>query len=120
MMKGNVVLNNADEVVVGGIPIVFFKSEERLDEILAACERIGVFIANPHTVHLEEGGRHPNIADKRAFKADVDPAALLNPGKMKTYPVNPFRREPAVYVMEEAQLPIVELRDVDKRYGEAR
>jgi FAD/FMN-containing dehydrogenase len=47
-------------------------------------------------VLLEEGGRHPNIADKRAFKADVDPGALLNPGKMKTYPVNPFARESAV------------------------
>ncbi len=46
-------------------------------------------------MHLEEGGRHPNIADKRALKAEVDPCALLNPGKMKTYPVNPFAREPA-------------------------
>jgi len=96
MMRGNAVLNNAEAIVVGGIPIVFFKSEERLDEILRACERIGVYIANPHTVLLEEGGRHPNIADKRAFKADVDPGALLNPGKMKTYPVNPFARESAV------------------------
>ncbi len=85
-----------DEVLVGGIPIVFFKSEERLDEILRCCEEIGVYIANPHTYFLEEGGRHPNIAEKRAFKAEVDPAALLNPGKMKTYPVNPFAREPAV------------------------
>ena len=95
MMRGNAVANNADEIVVGGIPIVFFKSEERLGEILRCCEEIGVFIANPHTVHLEEGGRHPNIADKRAFKAQVDPASLLNPGKMKTYPVNTFAREPA-------------------------
>jgi hypothetical protein len=42
---------------------------------------------------LKEGGRHPNIADKRAFKAEVDPHALLNPGKMKTYPHNPFAGE---------------------------
>jgi FAD/FMN-containing dehydrogenase len=96
MMRGNAVLNNADEVVVGGIPLIFFKSEDRLNEIMRCCEEIGVYIANPHTVLLEDGGRHPNIADKRAFKADVDPAALLNPGKMKTYPVNPFAREPAV------------------------
>jgi FAD/FMN-containing dehydrogenase len=96
MMRGNAVINNSDEIVVGGIPLVFFKSEERLGEIIRFCEEIGVFVANPHTVHLEEGGRHPNIADKRAFKEDVDPAALLNPGKMKTYPVNPFAQEPAV------------------------
>jgi FAD/FMN-containing dehydrogenase len=96
MLRGNAVAHNADAVVAGGIPLVFFKSEERLDEIRRCCEEIGVFIANPHTVFLEEGGRHPNIADKRAFKAEVDPGALLNPGKMKTYPINPFAAEPAL------------------------
>ena len=77
--------------MVGGIPLVRFRSEERLNEILRACAELGVFIANPHTVYLEEGGRHPNLADKLALKAAVDPAGLLNPGKMKSYPVNPFR-----------------------------
>jgi FAD/FMN-containing dehydrogenase len=96
MMRGNAVARNPDAIVCGGIPLLFFKSEERLDEILRCCDEIGVFIANPHTYYLEEGGRHPNIADKRAFKAEVDPSALLNPGKMKTYPVNPFAQEPAV------------------------
>jgi FAD/FMN-containing dehydrogenase len=96
MMRGNAAAKNPDAIVTGGIPLVFFKSEERLNEILRCCDEIGVFIANPHTVYLEEGGRHPNIADKRAFKSEVDPRALLNPGKMKTYPINPFAREPAV------------------------
>jgi FAD/FMN-containing dehydrogenase len=77
-------------IIVGGIPLVYFKSEERLNEILRACAEIGVGIANPHTYRLEEGGRHPNIADKRAFKSVVDPQGLLNPGKMKSYPHNPF------------------------------
>ena len=95
MMRGDAAAMNPDPVVVGGIPLVFFKSEGRLDEILACCAEIGVYVANPHTFFLEEGGRHPNIADKRAFKAEVYPRALLNPGKMKTYPVNPFAREPA-------------------------
>ncbi len=96
MMRGNAVARNPDAIVCGGIPLIFFKSEERLNEILRCCDEIGVFIANPHTYFLEEGGRHPNIADKRAFKAEVDPSSLLNPGKMKTYPVNPFAHEPAV------------------------
>jgi hypothetical protein len=95
MMRGNAVANNPDEVVVGGIPLVFFRSEERLAELIAFCEEIGVFIANPHTFFLEDGGRHPNIADKRAFKSEVDPGSLLNPGKMRTYPVNPFAAEHA-------------------------
>jgi FAD/FMN-containing dehydrogenase len=80
----------AGNIVVGGIPLVRFKSEARLNEIIAACLELGVGIANPHTFYLEEGGRHPNIADKRAFKAETDPAGLLNPGKMKSYPHNPF------------------------------
>jgi FAD/FMN-containing dehydrogenase len=96
MMRGNAVANNPDAIVAGGIPLIFFKSEERLNEILKCCDEIGVFIANPHTYKLEEGGRHPNIADKRAFKAEVDPSALLNPGKMKTYPINPFATGGAV------------------------
>jgi FAD/FMN-containing dehydrogenase len=90
MMRGNAAALNSDAIVVGGIPLVRFKSEERLNEILRACDEIGVFIANPHTFALEEGGRHPNIADKRALKDDVDPHGLLNPGKMKTYSKNPF------------------------------
>lgn len=86
--------NPGGRVVVGGIPLVRFRSEERLNEIIQTCRDLGVFIANPHTFLLEEGGRHPNIEDKRAFKAEVDPLTLLNPGKMKTYP-NPFASAPA-------------------------
>jgi len=77
-------------ITVGGIPLLYFKSEERLNEILRACAEIGVGIANPHTYRLEEGGGHPNIAAKRALKTAVDPRGLLNPGKMKSYPYNPF------------------------------
>jgi hypothetical protein len=77
-------------VVVGAIPLVFFKTEARLNEIIAACREIGVGVANPHTFVLEEGGRHPNIAEKRALKDAVDPKGLLNPGKMKSYLRNPF------------------------------
>ena len=79
-----------ENVLVGGIPLVRYKSDERLQEILDYCEEIDVFIANPHTYFLEEGGLHPDIAEKRAFKDKMDPHSLLNPGKMKTYPKNPF------------------------------
>ena len=81
-------------IVIIGIPLVFFRSEERLQEIIRVCGEIGVGIANPHTYRLEEGGRHLNIADKRALKAEVDPAGLLNPGKMKSYPHNRFELAP--------------------------
>lgn len=83
-------MTQGDDVLVGGIPLVRYKSEERLNEIIDACTEIGVFTANPHTCILEEGGRHPNIGEKVALKHRVDPGGLLNPGKMKTFPLNPF------------------------------
>ncbi|TVP82333.1 MAG: FAD-binding oxidoreductase [Puniceicoccaceae bacterium] len=77
-------------LAVGGIPLVRFTTTERLNEMIDYCAEIGVFVANPHTYKLEEGGVHDDIVAKRALKARVDPKALLNPGKMKSYPVNPF------------------------------
>ena len=79
-----------DGVGVGGIPLVHFVSEERLQEIISYCAEIGVGVANPHTYFLEDGGSHPDIDTKRALKADLDPLGLLNPGKMRTYAHNPF------------------------------
>lgn len=77
---------------VGGIPLIRYTTKERLDEMMEFCASIGVGIANPHTYILEEGGEHADIADKRALKARVDPKAIMNPGKMSTYPINPFAK----------------------------
>lgn len=77
-------------VGIGSIPLIRFSTEERLQEVIEHFRSIGVFIANPHTYKLEEGGRHPNIDAKRALKLETDPKGLLNPGKMSTYPHNPF------------------------------
>jgi FAD/FMN-containing dehydrogenase len=68
------------------LPIVRYTTPERLDEIITLHERNGVMIANPHVVTLEDGTRHKRAdADQLAFKAQVDPHGLLNPGKMRTY-----------------------------------
>lgn len=83
-------MTSGDDIIVGGIPIIRYQSEERLNEIIEYCTRIGVFTANPHTCFLEEGGRHPDIESKRELKAEVDPHGILNPGKMKSYAHNPF------------------------------
>ena len=79
-----------ETVLLGGIPLIRFVSEERLNEIIAYCAEIGVGIANPHTYTLEGGGHHPDILEKSRLKTDFDPVGLLNPGKMSTHPVNPF------------------------------
>lgn len=50
-------MKNGDGVVVpGAIPIVRFTNEERLNDMIAYCRSIGVFVANPHVNYLEDGG----------------------------------------------------------------
>jgi hypothetical protein len=77
-------------VSVGGIPLIRYTTEERLNEIISYCESIGVTVANPHTYTMEGGGVHPDIEEKQALKDQVDPKGLMNPGKMASYPNNPL------------------------------
>ncbi|MGL4439630.1 MAG: FAD-binding oxidoreductase [Bosea sp. (in: a-proteobacteria)] len=68
------------------LPLVIYKTPERLNEIISLHEANGVFIANPHVYTLEDGSRHKRVdADQLGFKHDVDPHGLLNPGKMRTF-----------------------------------
>ena len=78
-------------VNVGGIPLVRYTTTERLNEIIAYCRSIGVGIGNPHTYKLEEAGAlNPDMSLKHILKAETDPQGLMNPGKMASFPVNPF------------------------------
>jgi FAD/FMN-containing dehydrogenase len=68
------------------LPLILYKDPERLNEIIRLHEANGVFIANPHVYTLEDGSRHKRAdVDQLAFKHDVDPYGLLNPGKMRTF-----------------------------------
>jgi len=43
-------------------------------------------IANPHYYTLEDGAGHKRVGESQPeMKANMDPHALLNPGKMRTY-----------------------------------
>jgi FAD/FMN-containing dehydrogenase len=76
----------AGHVTASALPIVRYKSAERLYEIIAAYEAAGVFVANPHVYTLEDGSRYRRAdADQLGFKAEADPYGLLNPGKMRSY-----------------------------------
>ncbi|MGZ0657164.1 FAD-binding oxidoreductase [Coraliomargarita sp. W4R72] len=77
-------------VSIGGIPLIRYTTEERLNEIIDYCESIGVGVANPHTYTMEGGSVHPDMSEKQALKDQVDPKGLLNPGKMASYPNNPL------------------------------
>ena len=50
--------NGAGQVIPGAIPVVYFTSEERLNEMIDFCREIGVFVANPHVNNVEGGGRY--------------------------------------------------------------
>ncbi len=70
------------------LQLVRFTTEERLNEIIQMHRERGVRINNPHTFIVEDGkagGALPPevVAMKRRF----DPHSLLNPGKLRDWPV---------------------------------
>ena len=73
------------KVAMGGLTLVKFTSEERLDEIIAIHEEMGAMNFNPHRYTLEEGGRQSVDERQLEFKREADPKGLLNPGKMITW-----------------------------------
>ena len=73
-------------LTASALPVIRYSTAARVNEMIAAYEDRGVFIANPHVVTLEDGSRHKRAdADQLGFKHDVDPQGLLNPGKMRTF-----------------------------------
>jgi len=70
-------------VIPAALQLVRFSTPERLQEIIRYHEEQGAFIANPHTYILEDGGRKAINQAQVAFKVQVDPYGLLNPGKMR-------------------------------------
>jgi FAD/FMN-containing dehydrogenase len=72
-------------VIPAAIQLVRFTTSDRLNEIIAYHESQGVFIANPHTYILEDGGMKTVDYDQLNFKRMVDPYGLMNPDKMKAW-----------------------------------
>jgi len=72
-------------VIPGAIPIVRFTTAERLNEMIAYCREIGVFVANPHVNYLEDAGRFRADNIQLQAKQKYDPRGLLNPGKMISF-----------------------------------
>lgn len=79
-------MKNGEGVVIpGAIPVVRFTTEDRLNEMIAYCRSIGVFVANPHVNYLEDGGRFRADNIQLRAKEKYDPRGLLNPGKMISF-----------------------------------
>jgi FAD/FMN-containing dehydrogenase len=84
-------MKNGDGVIIpGALPVVRFTTEMRLNDMIAYCRSIGVFVANPHVNHLEDAGRFRADNIQLNAKQKYDPRGLLNPGKMIS-----FRKEVA-------------------------
>ena len=75
------------KVIPAGLPLVRFTTEERLNEIIAYHQNQGTGIANPHVYTIEEGGSGHTNPEQLAFKKQVDPYGLMNPGKMKAWSI---------------------------------
>ena len=81
-------LRAGNKAVPAGLQLVRFTTEARLNEIIQNHESEGAFIANPHVYTIEDGGNKQIDPQKVAFKQQVDPWGLLNPGKMRGYKSN--------------------------------
>jgi FAD/FMN-containing dehydrogenase len=73
------------KAIPAGLQLVRYTTPERLYEIIQYHEANGCAIANPHTYILEDGGRKVIDPVQLAFKEQVDPYGLLNPGKMRAW-----------------------------------
>ena len=78
-------LRAGDKAVPAGLQLIRYTTEERLQEIISDHESKGAFIANPHVYTIEDGGNKQIDPVKVAFKQQIDPYGLLNPGKMRGY-----------------------------------
>lgn len=79
-------MKRGDGVMIpGAIPVVRFTSEERLNDMIDHCRKLGVNVANPHVNNVEGGGRYRPDNIQLLAKQRYDSRGLLNPGKMSTF-----------------------------------
>lgn len=68
------------------LQVVRYRDDERLWEIVAELDRMGIRLSNPHSYILEDKGARVLSADLQLlFKHESDPHGLLNPGKMSRW-----------------------------------
>ncbi len=72
-------------VTCSGLPIVRRKGAARPREVMRILEDEGVYIADPHTSVVEDGGKKSINPRHVELKLAMDPAGLLNPGKLRAW-----------------------------------
>jgi len=79
-------MKNGEGIVIpGAIPIFRFTTPERMNDMIAYCRSLGVFVANPHVNCVEDAGRFRADNIQLLAKQKYDPRGLLNPGKMVSF-----------------------------------
>lgn len=66
-----------------GLPLVRYRDEARLDQIMQIYRDHGAKINNPHVIHIEDGKQGAIRPEVVAVKSAFDPHNLLNPGKLR-------------------------------------
>lgn len=77
-------------IICSALQLVRFTTEERLDEIIRMHRERGVRINNPHVFIVEDGKAGGTLPTEIIeMKKRFDPQGLLNPGKLRDWPVKP-------------------------------
>ena len=71
---------------MSSLPILRYRSEARLDEVIRQVEAIGGAVSNPHSYVLDNAGWKRTDAPQPEFKSLADPHGLMNPGKLRAWP----------------------------------
>ena len=74
------------EVVAFDLPIIWYRTDERLAEINRIYESHGFTVYDAHTFHVEGGGLKNVDYRHLAWKKRMDPKGLLNSGKSLAWP----------------------------------
>jgi FAD/FMN-containing dehydrogenase len=69
---------------VGSVGLLPRATSTSIQTAMDVCRSEGVHVKNPHTYVLEDGGQVDNIAKIVAWKRELDPGNLLNPGKLRS------------------------------------
>lgn len=75
------------QMTFSGLQLIKHTNAERLNEIMQIHRDNGVYIANPHVYHVEDGKQGQINPDIVMTKMRFDPMGLVNPGKLRGWDV---------------------------------